>query len=405
MTYNLEEIRGHFPQIKTLVHNKPLVYLDNAASTLKLDSVIKKLHDFYSYQSANIHRGVHFLSEQGTIEYERTRDSLKIFLNSNLREEIIFTKGTTDSINLLASSFSSTLKSGDVILLSTLEHHSNIVPWQMAAEKTGAKVLEIPINELGEIILEEYQKLLDHYPVKMVSVNWVSNALGTINPVSEMISMAHKKGALIHIDAAQAIAHLRVDVKKLDVDFLSFSSHKMFGPFGVGILFGKEKLLNKLPPYQGGGDMIDEVTFDKTTYNSLPYKFEAGTPVIAEVIALREALDYLINIDIQSILNHEKSLLSFCTQELKKIAGLKIIGEAKNKAAVISFVIEGTHHHDLGLILDRMGIAVRTGHHCTQPLMKRFNITGTTRASFSIYNNEEEVRTLIEGIKKAKSLL
>lgn len=405
MKYNIEEIRARFPQLSTLVHNHPLVYLDNAASSLKLDSVINRLNSFYSFEAANIHRGVHFLSERGTIEYEKTRDTLKVFLNTDLREEIIFTKGTTDSINLLASSFATTLGPGDVILLSTLEHHSNIVPWQMAAERTNAKVIEIPINDLGEIKIDEYKNLLQIHKVKMVSVNWVSNALGTINPVDEMIKLAHESGALFHIDAAQSIAHFRPDVKKLDVDFLSFSSHKMFGPYGVGVLFGKEKLLNSLPPYQGGGDMIDEVTFKKTTYNTLPHKFEAGTPVIAEVIALKEALDFLISLDQNELIIHEKSLLEMCTHELQKISGLRIIGETKKKVSVVSFVIEGAHHHDLGLILDRMGIAVRTGHHCTQPLMKRFNITGTTRASFSLYNTLEEVQKLAEGIKKAKKLL
>lgn len=406
MTFSIGELRKRFPQLQTKVHGKPLVYLDSAASSLKLDTVISRLHSFYQEESANIHRGVHFLSEHGTILYEKTRDIIQEYLRAEKREEIIFTKGTTDSINLLAASFSSWLQKNDVILLSTLEHHSNIVPWQMAAEKQGAKVLEIPINDLGEIDLESYRQLLKENSVKMVSVNWVSNALGTINPVKEMIQLAHQYGALIHLDAAQSLAHIRPDVVSLDLDFLSFSSHKIFGPFGVGVLYGKEKLLNKLPPYQGGGDMIDEVSFEKTTYNSLPHKFEAGTPVIAEVIALKEAFIFLMeNNNEDNFAKHEKKILDLATSELKKIKRIKIIGESTHKVSVISFVAEGAHHHDLGLMLDRMGIAVRTGHHCTQPLMKRFKITGTTRASFSIYNTEEEALFFVKSVARTLDMI
>tara|TARA_R110000868_G_scaffold132380_2_gene343074 strand:+ start:2651 stop:3868 length:1218 start_codon:yes stop_codon:yes gene_type:complete len=402
---SLEQIRGDFPELTRKVHGKPLIYLDNAASTIKCAPVIAAVNQHYSMDAANIHRGVHYLSEAGTMQFEATRDSLKGLINSPTREQVIITKGTTESINLVAWSWgAANLKSGDEILLTTLEHHSNIVPWQLIAERTGAKVVETPIDDNGDIILEEYKKRLSS-KTKMVSFNLISNALGTINPAKEMIDLAHQAGALTFVDAAQAIAHLPIDVQALDCDFLAFSSHKMFGPTGVGVLFGKTDLLNAMSPWQGGGDMIDEVTFEKTTYNDLPHKFEAGTPHIAGVIGLKPAIDYIKEIGLARISELEHELLTYATAKLVEVPGLKIIGTAKNKSAVISFVIDGVHPQDLGTLLDQQGIAVRTGHHCTQPLMKRFKITGTTRASFCFYNTKEEVDTLVAGVHKAVSML
>lgn len=402
---SLEQIRSDFPELARTVHGKPLIYLDNAASTLKCRPVIDAVNEHYSLNAANIHRGVHYLSETGTIQYEQTRDALQAFINSPKREQVIFTKGTTESINLVAWSWGlANLKAGDEILLTTLEHHSNIVPWQLVAERTGAKVVAAPVNDLGEVEIAEFKKLLNKN-TKMVAFNLISNALGTINPAKEMIKLAREVGALTLIDAAQAIAHMKVDVQELDCDFLAFSSHKMFGPTGVGVLFGKENLLNAMPPWQGGGDMIDEVTFEKTTYNDLPHKFEAGTPHIAGVIALKPAIDYINEVGLARIAEIEHELLVMATAELKKVPGLKIIGEATNKASVISFVIDGIHPQDLGTLLDQQGIAVRTGHHCTQPLMKRFGITGTTRASFSFYNNKQDVEIFVSALNKALSML
>lgn len=402
---SLEQIRSDFPELARTVHGKPLIYLDNAASTLKCRPVIDAVNEHYSLNAANIHRGVHYLSEAGTMQYEQTRDALQTFINSPKREQVIFTKGTTESINLVAWSWGlSNLKAGDEILLTTLEHHSNIVPWQLVAERTGAKVVAAPVNDLGEVELSEFKKLINKN-TKMVAFNLISNALGTINPAKEMVKLAREFGALTLIDAAQAIAHMKVDVQELDCDFLVFSSHKMFGPTGVGVLFGKEDKLNAMPPWQGGGDMIDEVTFEKTTYNDLPHKFEAGTPHIAGVIALKPAIDYINEVGLARIAELEHELLMMATAELKKVPGLKIIGEAANKASVISFVIDGIHPQDLGTLLDQQGIAVRTGHHCTQPLMKRFGITGTTRASFSFYNSKQDVETFVSALNKAVSML
>lgn len=405
MTLDINRVRNDFPEIERLVHNKPLVYLDNAASTLKCLPVINALQQHYTQEAANIHRGVHFLSEQGTMKYEATRDKAQEFINSKHRHEIIFTKGTTESLNIVASSYvTEFLKEGDEILLSSMEHHSNIVPWQMAAQKVGAIVREIPINDTGEIILEEYKKLLSE-KTKVVSTCHISNSLGTINPIKEMIDLAHAVGAIFVVDAAQSIAHEQVDVQALDCDFLAFSSHKMFGPTGFGILYGKEELLNKMPPYQGGGDMIDVVTFEKTTYNDLPHKFEAGTPHIAGGIALKYAFEYIEQLGFENILSHEKMLLDYATEEIKKIDGIRVVGEAKKKASVLSFVMENAHPHDLGTLLDRQGIAIRTGHHCTQPLMKRMGIPATARASFSVYNTLNDVDAFIQGLKKTKEFL
>lgn len=404
--FSRSQLLPDFPQLGRQVHGKNLVYLDNAASTLKLASMTKRLEHYYNQEAANIHRGVHWLSEFGTQEYEKTRDKIQHFIGAKARHEVIITKGTTESINLVAHSLAQDyFKSGDVILLSTMEHHSNIVPWQLAAQKSGATVKEIPIDDGGDIILSEYQKLLENNKVKLVSTALISNALGTVNPIKKMAALAHQHGALFMADAAQAMAHEKVDVQDLGVDFLAFSSHKMFGPYGVGILWGKEEHLKSMPVYQGGGDMIDVVSFEKTTFNDLPHKFEAGTPVIAEVIALGSAIDYLQALDMKAVRAHEHHLVAYAQELLSSIPKLRLIGKAREQASVVSFVIEGVHHQDLGVILDQMGIAVRTGHHCTQPLMKRFGISGTTRASFSLYNNKEEVENLAEGIKKAIELL
>ncbi len=400
--FDLKNIRNDFPQLKELVRGRPLVYLDNSASTLKLKSVIDSLNQHYSKEVANVHRGVHYFSEQATVKFEKSREEVAKFINAKFAHEIIFTKGTTESINLVANSFGSfALKPGDKILLSTMEHHSNIVPWQMICEKTGAKIVEIPINEVGEIKIEEYKKLLDK-KVKIVSITYISNSLGTINPIKEMIKEAHSVGAKFLVDAAQAVAHIPIDVIDLDCDFLAFSSHKIYGPTGLGVLYGKEDLLKAMPPYQGGGDMIEIVTFEKTTYNELPFKFEAGTPPIAEVIAFKEALDYLNQIGFENIKKHEHELLEYAFEKMKSIPGIKFFGTSKNKSSVISFNLDGIHPSDVGTILDQQGIAVRTGHHCNQPVMKKFGIEGTVRASFTLYNSKEEIDALVEALKKVK---
>lgn len=407
MSFNLKKIRNDFPILKAQVHGQQLVYLDNAASTPKCLPVIERLHQFYQFETANIHRGVHFLSENGTKLFEQTRTTVQKYLNAQRPHEIIFTKGTTESLNLVASSWGeANLKEGDVILLTTLEHHSNIVPWQLIAQKKKALVVEVPINDQGEILLEAYEQLLKDHSVKMVSVGHISNALGTINPIKEMIDLAHLHGSLITIDAAQSASHLPIDVQALNCDFLAFSSHKVYGPTAVGILYGKEELLNDMPPYQGGGDMIDQVSFEGTTFNELPHKFEAGTPAIAEVIALKEAIDYINAVGLPEILEAEEKLLQYATQRLtEEVKNIRILGPKKNKSAVISFVIEGSHPHDLGMLLDRYGVAIRTGHHCTQPLMKRLGVSATARASFCFYNSPEEVDIFIESLKKAQDFL
>lgn len=402
---NILQIRNDFPQLNTKINNYPLVYLDNAATTLKPQSVIDSITKYYSEEVANVHRGVHSLSEIGTRHFEETRIAVQNFVNAKEAHEIIYTNGTTESLNLLAQSFGGQfLKAGDEILLSLMEHHSNIVPWQMIAEKTGAKIVVVPINDLGEINLNEYKKLLNS-KTKIVSITYVSNTLGTINPIKEMIAHAHAVGAKFCVDAAQAIAHLKVDVQDLDCDFLAFSAHKMLGPNALGFLYGKEDLLNAMPPYQGGGAMISEVSFEKTTYNILPNKFEAGTPAIAEVIAFKRAIEYIQSVGIDNIAKREDELLQYATTELKKIKGLRIIGESPHKAAVISFTLEGAHPHDLGTLLDKQGVAIRTGHHCTQPLLKRFGTQALARASFAFYNTKEEIDIFISAIKKAQDLL
>ena len=402
---NVEDIRLDFPQLATQVNGKPLIYLDNAATTLKPKVVIDQMTKHLSQDVANVHRGIHTLSEMGTRYFEETRETVQKLLNAKHVHEVIYTKGTTESINLLANSFADAfLKEGDEILLSQMEHHSNIVPWQMVAERKGAKVVMIPINDAGEILMDEYKKLLSP-KTKMVSIVHTSNTLGTTNPVKEMIALAHAVGAKFCVDAAQSIAHQKVDVQDLDCDFLVFSAHKMYGPNGLGFLYGKEDLLNAMPPYQGGGSMISEVTFEKTTYHVLPNKFEAGTPAIAEVIAFKSAVDYVLKLGLDNIYQYEKELLEYATTELKKIPGVRLIGEAKNKAGVLAFVIEGVHPQDLGTILDKQGVAIRTGHHCTQPLMKRFGISACARASFTFYNTFHDVDVFIAAIKKAQDFL
>jgi cysteine desulfurase/selenocysteine lyase len=394
--------RKDFPVADQIINGKRLAYLDSAATTLKPLSVIDEMDKYYRLETSNVHRGLYWLSENATSKFEATRDKVSALINSPDRKQVIFTKGTTESINIVAQSYARHfLKEGDEILLSQMEHHSNIVPWQMVAEEKNLTIRVIPINLEGEIILEEYEKLLNP-KVKLVSVVYVSNALGTINPVKEMIESAHKVGAKVFVDAAQAIAHKKVDVQALDVDFLGFSGHKMFGPTGVGVLYAKEELLNQMPPYQGGGDMIDVVTFEKTTYNSLPHKFEAGTPSISAVIGLAKAVDYINDVGIENIQKIENELLEYGTQKLSSIPGLKIYGTAKEKASVISFGIEGIHPHDLATLIDKEGVAIRTGHHCTQPLMKFFGVGATCRASLSIYNNQADIDQLYKALIKVK---
>jgi len=401
---NIEAIRKDFPILNREVNGKPLVYLDNAATSQTPQQVIDVIVDYYSTYNANIHRGVHSLSQEATDVYEQARVKIQKHFNAAKTCEIIFTSGTTHSINLVANGFSSILKKGDEIIVSAMEHHSNIVPWQMLCERTGAVLKVIPMNQEGELVMEEYHKLLSN-KTKVVFCNHVSNALGTVNPIEKIIKEAHKVGAAVLIDGAQAAPHIKADMQKLDVDFYTVSAHKMCGPTGVGILYGKEEWLNKLPPYQGGGEMIAEVTFEKTTYADLPHKFEAGTPNICGGIAFGAALDYMNAIGFNAIAQYEQELLEYATQELLKIEELKIYGNAKEKTAVISFNIEGIHPYDIGLILDKLGIAVRTGHHCAQPIMAFFKIPGTVRASFSFYNTKEEVNVFVEGVKRAMAML
>ncbi|MBC7540900.1 MAG: cysteine desulfurase [Bacteriovorax sp.] len=402
---NIQKIRSDFPQLQIKVNNHPLVYLDNAATTLKPKVVIDAITEYYSHEVANVHRGIHTLSEVGTRHFEETRIAVQKLINAHHVYEVIYTKGTTESLNLLAQCFGKKfLSPGDEILISVMEHHSNIVPWQMIAETTGAKVIIAPIDDRGDIDQVEYKKLLNK-KTKIVSIVHVSNTLGTVNPIKEMIKDAHAVGAKFCVDAAQSIAHMSVDVQDLDCDFLVFSAHKVFGPNALGFLYGKEELLNQMPPYQGGGAMISEVTFEKTTYNILPNKFEAGTPAIAEIIAFKAAIDYMNSIGLYEIAKREHELLEYATSELKKINGIRIIGEARVKSGVISFLLESAHPHDLGTILDKEGVAIRTGHHCTQPLLKRFNCTAAARASFAFYNTKEEVDVFINALKKARSFL
>jgi len=404
MSFNIEVIRADFPILSQKVNGKPLVYFDNGATSQKPRVVIDAIAKYYQEINANIHRGVHTLSQLATDAYEASRAKIQQHINAKFAHEVLFTSGTTHGINLVANGFASFLKPGDEVLVSALEHHSNIVPWQMLCEKTGALLRVIPMDVNGELILSEFDKLLSN-KTKMVTVNHISNALGTLNPIKYMIDKAHEFGAAILIDGAQAVPHLKPDVQELDCDFYVFSGHKICGPTGTGILYGKEAWLNKLPPYQGGGEMIKEVTFEKTTYAELPHKFEAGTPNIAGGIVLGTAVDYMNKIGFDTIQIQEKELLDYGTKRLLEIEGLKIYGTSKDKTSVISFNIEGIHPYDIGTIIDKLGIAVRTGHHCAQPIMNFFNIPGTIRASFAFYNTKEEIDLLVEGVKRAKLML
>lgn len=403
--YDIQTIRADFPILKREVNGKPLVYLDNGATTQKPQQVIDSIINYYVDMNSNVHRGVHYLSQISTDAFEETRRKVQAFINAEHEHEIIITKGTTEGINMIAQCFGKAfVAAGDEIIISAMEHHSNIVPWQMMCEEKGAVLKVIPMNENGELDMTAYRSLLSP-KTKIVSVTYVSNALGTINPVREIIRAAHAQGVPVLLDAAQAVQHKKIDVQELDVDFLLFSGHKMYGPTGVGVLYGKERWLNSLPPYQGGGDMIKEVTFEKTTYNDLPFKFEAGTPNIEAGIALAAAVDYLEGIGLDNIKRYEDELLAYATDKLQQIEGLKIIGTATEKSSVISFVIEGVHPYDVGVILDKLGIAVRTGHHCAQPVMDQFHIAGTIRASVAMYNTKEEVDALVEGVKRAVGML
>ncbi len=404
-TIDANQIRKDFPILSSTINGHRLVYLDNAATSQKPSVVIDAITDYYSRYNSNVHRGVHHLSNIATQEFENARLSTSEFINSKSKSEIIFVRGTTEAINLVASSFGRKfIEKDDEIVITTLEHHSNIVPWQILCETVGAKLKVVPIDDNGEIIFEEYLQLLSP-KTKLVSTLYISNALGVINPVKKMIDAAHQAGAKVLVDGAQAVSHQQIDVQNLNCDFFCFSGHKMFGPTGIGVLYGKEELLNEMPPYQGGGEMIKTVTFEKTTYNELPFKFEAGTPNIEGAIGLHAAIEYINSIGYENISEHEHELLGYATERLNAISGLHIYGKTKNKASVISFTVDGIHPYDLGTLLDQQGIAIRTGHHCCEPLMTRFGITGTCRASFAFYNTKDEVDKLSEGIEKAVKIL
>ena len=404
MAFDVQKIRADFPILQRKVNGHPLVYLDNAATSQKPMSVINCIVDYYSNYNANIHRGVHSLSQEATDAYEIARKKIQTHFNIAQSHEVIFTSGTTHGINIIAQGFSSFLKKGDEIIVSAMEHHSNIVPWQMLCERTGAQLKVIPMNEEGVLVISSYEELLSE-KTKLVFVNHISNALGTINPIAEIIEKAHNYGAAVLIDGAQSCSHIQPDLRALDVDFYVTSAHKMCGPTGVGMLYGKEEWLRKLPPYQGGGEMIKEVSFEKTTYADLPHKFEAGTPNIAGGIAFGAAIDYLHSIGFDAIAKHENELLEYATKKLLEIEGLRIYGTSKNKTSVISFNIEGIHPYDIGTIVDKLGIAVRTGHHCAQPIMDFYKIPGTVRASFSFYNTKDEADLLVAAVMKAKMML
>lgn len=402
---DLLRIRKDFPILKQIINGKPLVYLDNAATSQKPQVVIDAMTKYYLEENSNIHRGVHYLSDKATQSYEAARDKIQHYIHAAHRQEIIFVRSTTEGVNLVASSYGrKNIRQGDEIIISAMEHHSNIVPWQILCEEKGAKLRIIPMNDDGELLIDEYQRLLNP-KTKFVSIVHVSNALGTINPVKEIIERAHRYGIPVLVDGAQAIPHMTIDVRELDCDFYAFSGHKMFGPTGVGVLYGKMHLLEAMPPYQSGGDMIKSVRFEKTIYNDLPNKFEAGTPNIAGGVGLGATIDYLNRFDMTAVNTHEQELLEYATDALSNIKGLRIIGTAKEKASVISFVLEGIHPHDIGTILDDDGIAIRTGHHCAQPVMQRFGIPATARASFAMYNTKEEVDALVKGIDKVIEVL
>ena len=402
--FNVREIREQFPALRQTIYGKNLIYFDNGATSQKPQVVLDAINRYYSKDNANIHRGVHYMSQKATGEFEEARKTIQLYLNAKKSEEIIFTKGTTDSINLVAFSFGELLTAGDEIVITAMEHHSNIVPWQMLCERKNVKLRVATINSKGELIIDEFDKLLNP-KTKLISVTHISNTLGTINPVKDLIKKAHAVGAKVLIDGAQSIQHLKVDVRDLDCDFYTFSSHKVFGPTGIGVLYGKEAILDSMPPYQGGGDMIAKVTFERTTYNELPHKFEAGTPHIAGGICLGEAIRFLSSQDLDGIQKHEKYLADYAQDMLDTFEGVRIIGEAKEKTSVVSFVADKIHPFDIGTLLDKQGVAVRTGHHCTQPLMDFFKIPGTVRASFAFYNTKEEVDIFIAAVEKSISIL
>ena len=402
--FDVEQLRAQFPTLHQDVYGKPLIYFDNGATAQKPKVVIDAISDFYTNDNANIHRGVHHLSQVATEKYENARKTIQQAINSPTAEQVLFTKGTTDGINLVAYSFGQSLGKGDEIIISEMEHHSNIVPWQMLCERQGCSLKVIPINEKGELRMDAFDELLSK-KTKLVAITHISNTLGTINPIEEIIGKSHAVGAKVLIDGAQSIQHMKVDVQALDCDFFVFSGHKIFGPTGVGILYGKEEILNAMPPYQGGGDMIAKVTFEKTTYNELPHKFEAGTPNIAGGICLGTAFEFLNTLDMEAVQQYEHELLAYAESSLKDIYGLRIIGTANQKTSVVSFVVEGTHPFDVGTLLDKQGVAVRTGHHCTQPLMQIFKIPGTIRASFAFYNTKEEIDVFVKALKRSINML
>ncbi len=405
MTFDINKIRKDFPALWQEIYKKPLVYLDNAATTQKPQAVIDRIVKYNTYENSNIHRGVHYLSQKATDAFEQARIFIKEYINAAESHEIIFTKGTTEAINIIASSFGKNfLNKDDEIIISTMEHHSNLVPWQQICLENGAQLKVIPINEKGELLIDEFKKLLNE-KTKFVALTHISNTLGTINPVKEIIEMAHKFDVPVLIDGAQGIPHLKIDVQNLDCDFYCFSGHKVFAPMGSGVLYGKEKWLKKLPPFQFGGEMVENVTFEKTTFNELPFKFEAGTPNVESILGLETALRYISEIGIENIADYENDLLNYATEELTKIDGLRIIGTAEKKASVISFLIGNIHPYDAGIIIDKMGVAVRTGHHCAQPVLDWFDIPGTIRASFVFYNTKDEVDKLVEAVLQAKKML
>lgn len=402
--YDIQKIREDFPILSREVYGKPLIYLDNGATTQKPRCVVEAITDEYYSVNANVHRGVHFLSQQATELHEASRETVRKFINARSSNEIVFTRGTTESINLLASSFAeSQMKEGDEVIVSTMEHHSNIVPWQLQAEKRGIVLKVIPMNDKGELLIDEYEKLFSER-TKLVSLVHVSNVLGAVNPVKEMIATAHGHGVPVLIDGAQSVPHMKVDVQDLDADFFAFSGHKIYGPTGVGVLYGKEEWLDKIPPYQGGGEMIQSVSFEKTTFNELPFKFEAGTPDYIGTTALAKALDYVSAVGMDNIAAYEHELTVYAMKRLKEIEGMRIFGEAEHKSGVVSFLVGNIHHLDMGTLLDRLGIAVRTGHHCAQPLMIRLGIEGTVRASFGLYNTKEEIEALAAGIERVSKM-
>ncbi len=402
--FNVEQIRSDFPILKLKIDDKQLVYLDNAASSQMPTVVMDRMLRYQTMEHANINRAVHYLSETATAEYEKSRHKLKNFINANEDREVIFTSGTTDAINLVAHGYGRKfISSGDEIILTVLEHHSNIVPWQMLAEENGVKIRVVPINDAGELLIDEYKKLFNKN-TKLVGVTHVSNAIGTINPIKEMIEFAHTHGVPVLVDGAQAAPHMKIDVQELDCDFYTFSAHKLCGPTGIGILYGKANQLNRMNPFKGGGDMITSVTFEKTIYNTIPHKFEAGTPPIAAAIGFGAAIDYLSSIGLSTIEAYEQSLINYATEQINNIPGIRIIGSAAEKVAVLSFSVDGVHPHDIGTLLNQEGIAVRTGHHCAQPVMQRFKVPATTRASFSFYNSMAEIDALIAGIQKVQKV-